>query len=210
MVDDHRGYKDIIFASDGRVIEHGTSNIRGEDFEKIKKINSKTCMGYVGGSGEFFEDVFNELNNRIKKSSLKKFIIVPNKLKLIIHEKLNVEKHAMIEKSYGPLNHQFIVGEIIKNELTLTLLNSFDGFHIDNSYLENNVSIRIMGSTEQIHKNTDLFCKEYLGRRQTMDEIISNLRLIISQIAKQTYEINNHIFIRRLSNNFELERYIGF
>ena len=36
VVNDHKGYKDMIFASDGRAIEHGTSNIRNEDIDKVK------------------------------------------------------------------------------------------------------------------------------------------------------------------------------
>ena len=72
-----------------------------------------------------------------------------------------------------------------------------------------NVAIEILGSTKDIHNTMKEICKERLGHDQSLDEAIINVCNAISSVAGLTDEVNNHIFIRRLSRGFELERYLG-
>jgi hypothetical protein len=76
IIKDLAGNKEMILASDGRAIEHGTKNIRNEDFEKVKRLTPRLCIGYCGHSGEFYEDVLIELENKIKKMMVKDLVFV--------------------------------------------------------------------------------------------------------------------------------------
>lgn len=212
IVDNRQGSKEIIFASDGRVLEHGTANIRNEDLDKVKKLGPKTCLGYAGQSGELFEDVFRELEKSMTKLPLKDLLFVSNKLRQVIIHQLNVQKHVDVEKYYGPLNHQFIIGGYYNKKLKLNTLLSSAGFQINKHDLDHssNVAIEILGSSDDIQKKMGNICKMKLGHPQGFDEIVMNIRFAISKIAEQTNDVNNHIFVRRLSNDFDLENYIGY
>lgn len=212
IVDDHHGYKDLIFSSDGRTVEHGSMKIRREDFDKVKKLSHTTCIGYVGGCGELYEEVFVELSNILKKSSLKDLLFVSNKLRQTILKKIKLERFENLEKEYGPLNHQFIIGGIYNKKLRIDKLFSSNNFQIrkHDYYSDQGCTIEILGSSDEVQKKIKVLCEEKLGHKQTDEEIIKNLRFIISKIAEDANDINNHIFIRRLSQNFELESFIGY
>lgn len=212
IVDDHLGYKDLIFSSDGRTIEHGSKKIRREDLDKVKKLSHTTCIGYVGDCGELYEEVFVELRNILKKSSFKDLLFVSIKLRQTILNKIKLERFENFEKEFGPLNHQFIIGGIYKKELRIDTLLSSNNFQIcmDDYYSDQGCAIEILGSSDEVHKKVKALCKEKLGHKQTDEEIIENLRFIISKIAENAHDINDHIFIRRFSKNFELESFIGY
>lgn len=212
IVDNRQGSKEMIFASDGRVLEHGTAKIRKEDLDKVKKLGPKTCLGYAGQSGELFEDVFHELEDCMRKLPLKDLLFVSNKLRQSILHQLGVQRHAEVEKCYGPLNHQFIIGGYYNKKLRLNTFLSSKEFQISKHDLfhSDNVAIEILGSSDYIQKKMMGICEIRLGHAQSFDEVVRNIRYAISKIAEQTNDVNNHVFVRRLSNNFDLESYIGY
>jgi hypothetical protein len=212
IVRDLNGNREMFFASDGRALEHGTKNIRNEDYPKIKKLGPKTCIGYAGHSRELYEDVFNELDTKMKGMKNKDLVFVSSKLRQIIIDMLKSQKHAEIEKHFGPLNHQFIIGGFYNRKLRLNILLSSKGYQISKHDLSHstNVAIEILGSSDEVQKKMKEICQDTLGHAQSFDEIIKNIRYAISKVAEQTHDVNNHIFVRRLSRQLELEKYVGY
>jgi len=212
IVNDLEGNKEMILASDGRVLEHGTKNIRNEDLDKVKSLSSKICIGYCGHSGELFKDVVNNLKKKMKNMMVKDLLFVTSKLRITIFEMLETKRHQAIEEHFGPLNHQFIIGGLYNRKLRFNTLLSNNKFKINKSELQSskNIHIEIMGSTYEVHHRIKTISKKMLGQPQSFEKIVHNIRYIISKIAETNHEINNHIFIRRISRNFELESYIGY
>jgi hypothetical protein len=212
LLDDHQGNRDIVFASDGRMIEHGTTNIRGEDFDKVKKLGNKTCLGYSGDYAEFYIDVFDKLKRSMKIMSLKDILFVSRKLDKIIHERLSTRRYKKVEETFGPLKHHFVLGGFYNNTMRIITLNSTNEFQINNHDLptNKNIAMEIIGADEKVHSLVLALCEEKLGQRQSLEQIIINLRLIITKASEQNHTINNHIFIRRFSKEFELEKYLGY
>ncbi len=65
--------------------------------------------------------------------------------------------------------------------------------------------------TEETQNEADKILNKKLEHIQNYDEIKNIIRYTISEIAKQYPDkINDHIFIRRLSRNFDLEKYRGY
>ncbi|MFQ6083263.1 MAG: hypothetical protein ACE5WD_07885, partial [Candidatus Aminicenantia bacterium] len=207
------GNKEMIFASDGRVIEHGTTNIRYEDYKKIRKVGPNICIGYAGSSGELFQDVLNDLETKIQNKNL---LTISNILKDIILKKLSSQFHRLLEKQYGPLHHHFLMGGSYQKVLRIYYLCSGKRFEKEEIKLHRvklgtwGVTIKPIGSTEKVQKEIDILANEKLPQSKSIEDIIYNIRFIISKVAEQTHDINNHIFIRRLSRNFKLESYIGY
>jgi len=212
LIRDNSGNQEIIFASDGRSVAHNTKKIRNEDVEKIKKLTPKICMGYVGHSAELYEDVYKELENKIQEMKIKDLPSISSKLKAVILEQQNTRKHKEIERKYGPLNHAFIIGGVFHQKLRINILLSKNNFLIKKHKFPPriNISFQILGSTTEIHKKVEIIARERLDRKQSFDEIVRNIRYIISKAAESYYGTNDHIFIRRLSKNFEIETYIGY
>jgi len=212
IVRDLDGNREMIFASDGRVLEHGTKNVRNEDYPKIKKLGSKACMGYAGHSGELFEDVFNIMNAELKKMKNKDLMFVSSKLGQVIFDMLKSQRHAEIEKHFGPLHHHFIIGGFYNKKPRINVLLSSKEYQITKQDLSHstNVAIEILGSSDEIQQKMKEICQNRLDHAQNFDEIVKNIRYAISKVAEQTHDVNNHIFIRRLSKGFELESYLGY
>jgi hypothetical protein len=212
IINDLQGNKEMIFASDGRVLEHGTKNIRNEDLDKVKKLGPKTCLGYAGQSGGLFEDVFNAVKTKMQNMPIKDLLFVSNKLRMTILEMLESQRHKEVERQFGPLDHMFIIGGLYNRKLRINRLFSSKRFQIekDDIVRSKNGIVRIIGSSVDTNAKINAICTEKLNRPQSFDEIVRNIRYAISKVAEQTHEINDHIFVRRLSNNFKLESYIGY
>jgi hypothetical protein len=204
------GDKEMIFASDGRILEHGTGRIRNEDYAKTKRLGPQVCIGYAGQSGELFEDVSQAMGVELRRvhNDAK---TVSRKLRQVITDMLETQRHAEIEASFGPLNHCFMLGAVFDKKPKINVLLSSEHYRVNLSELEysTNVVIRILGSSEEIQKKASDICRERLGHAQGFDEIVANIRFAVSMMAKSSRDINDHIFIRRLSTGFSLESYVG-
>jgi hypothetical protein len=67
------------------------------------------------------------------------------------------------------------------------------------------IALYVAGSTEEIQKETMAILDKKLELIQSNDEIENIIRHTISELARRyPNEINSHIFIRRLSRNFDL------
>jgi len=115
IIKDAAGNKDLIFASDGRTLEHKTKKIRNEDYDKIKRLGPTLCIGYAGSSEELFEDVYTGLKSKIQNKPTMDLLFAASKLRATILETLEIPKHQEVEQYYGPLNHQFIIGGFYKS-----------------------------------------------------------------------------------------------
>ena len=68
----------------------------------------------------------------------------------------------------------------------------------------------VAGATVEIQKGVENILDKKLRPMHSLGETVKIIRYVISKIAGLCpKKINNHIFIGRLSRNFELERYIG-
>jgi hypothetical protein len=211
IIKDGAGNKDLIFASDGRLIEHKTKNIRNEDYDKIKRLGPKLCIGYAGNSRELFEDVYIGLKNKIRSKPATDLLFVASKLRATILETLKIPRHQEVERYYGPLLHHFIIGGFYNKKLRINTILSSKDYGIGKQDLDiiGNVAIEIIGSNQDIKNNMKEICQKRLGHEQSFDDVVLNLCNAISSVAGLTDEVNNHIFIRRISRGFELERYLG-
>lgn len=212
LIRDNFGNREMIFASDGRAVAHDTQKVRNEEVEKIKKVTPRICMGYAGNSAELFQDVFKELTKRIRKMMAKNLLFVSSKLRTVIIEMEKAEIHREHERVFGPLYHKFFIGGFHNRELRLNTLESTDGFQMKKHELSSKSNIFIdMGvpSQDVLNKVKDIVY-ERLGHEQSFDEILKNVRYVISKSAERHHGINDHIFIRRLSRNFDLEKYKGY
>jgi hypothetical protein len=214
---DSSGNEDLIFASDGRVVKHTNNKkeIVNEDEKKIRKLTPKICIGYAGQNAILFEDVFDKLKDEIQKMKNKDLMSVKNRLRILIEEMLNTEKYKEVEEKVGPLIHQFIIGGSYRGKIKLRLLKSINRFKTKKIQFPPSEPIccDILGSTDKIQQKAGDVYDEQMREFPTIDGIIKDIakisRYIISETAKLHPNINNHVFIRKLSKNFDLETYIG-
>lgn len=223
FVRDSFGNREMIFASDGRAMEcettdngKTTTRLRSEDIDKIRKLTPEICIGYAGGCSELFEDVYKELKDKMSgmiKEDLESFT---KRLRKIILEIKNAERYIKIEKESGPLIHKFIVGGAYDDTLVLIRLSSKDEYKIkkDEFLSIPEISYLVDGATEEVQEKVEIILDEKLPKLQYFDrineKIVYIIRFAISKAAELYPHINNHVFIRRLSRNFDLEKYIGY
>jgi len=223
FVRDSFGNGEIIFASDGRAMECETNNngktitrLRSEDVDKIRKLTPEICIGYAGNCSELFEDVYKELKDKISEMIKEDLESFTKRLQEIILEIKNTERYIKIEKESGPLIHKFIVGGAYNDTLVLIRLHSKDEYKIkkDEFLSSPDISYLVDGATEEVHKKVKNILDEKLLQIQNFDgisnKIVYVIRYVISKAAELHPHINNHVFIRRLSRNFDLEKYIGY
>ena len=124
---------------------------------------------------------------------------------------LRSNRHAEIERHFGPLNHCFILGGFYNKKPRMNVLLSSKDYQITKHDLchSTNVTIEILGSSDAVQRKMKDMCQNRLGQAQSFDEVIGNIRHAISDVAAEAYDVNDHIFVRRLSRDFELESYIG-
>jgi hypothetical protein len=210
--------EDLIFVSDGRAVKHTNNKkeIINEDVKKIRKLTPKICIGYAGQNSILFEDVYDKLKDEIQKMKNKDLMSVKNRLRILIEEMLNTEKHKEVEEKVGPLIHQFIIGGAYRGEIKLRLLKAINKFKTKKIQfrLSDPICCDILGSTDEIQKKAGDIYDEQMRQFPNIDAVIKDItkiiRCIISETAKLYPNINNHVFIRRLSRNFRLEKYIGY
>lgn len=211
--------KEIIFASDGLAVKYENNKIIGqdEDAEKIRKLTPKICMGYTGGYSKLFEDVYEELKNNISKKIKRELKPFTERLQEIILKMLNTKKHKEAEKElerHEQVLHKFIVVGLFHGSLILIRLNLDDKYKISIEEAHDtfpNCVRYVAGLTEEIQNEAGKILDKKLEHIQNYDEIKNIVRHTISEIAERYPDkINNHIFIRRLSRNFELEKYKGY
>jgi len=211
FIRDNHNKKEIFFASDGLAVTYKDNKkiAQREDVEKIRKLTPKICMGYTGKNGELFKDVFDELKNRTPQKLKKELEPFVETLREVILNMLETKKHKEIEKELtqrNKVNNRFIVGGVFDGKLILVRACS------DKNYAGSvyeaapipDIEPYVAGATDEIQKETWDILKKKLGRGQSNDEIEKIIRDAISEIAERyPKEINNHIFIRRLSRNFD-------
>ncbi len=210
--------KEIIFASDGLEVTYKNNKkiSQHEDVEKIRKLTPKICMGYTGKNSKLFEDVYDELKDNTPKKIKKELELFTERLQEVILKMLNTKKHKEIEKyleKHEQVLHKFIAVGLFHGALTLIRLDSDDKYKISKkealpTFPE--YTCYIAGSAEKIQKETIAILDKRLGHMRSYNEIENIIRYTISEVASRyPEEINNHVFIRRLSRNFELVKYIG-
>ena len=126
----------------------------------------------------------------------------------MIKKKLNTKKQKEIEKQCGQLIHKFIVGGVYHNTLFLIRLDSDDKYKP--KICKNFPSLPeykrfIAGSTEKLQNKIDTILEKKLDQIHSISEIENIIKYVISKAAEVDNSINNRVFIRRLSNNFDLE-----
>lgn len=218
MIIDNSGSEDLIFASDGREIKYNYDKNKivnqDEDAEKIRKLTPKVCMGYAGKSAELFRDVYKKLKSRIPEIRKKDFESVSDELKKIINEMLNIKKHKELEDKFGLLTHKFVIGGANKNnKLRLNYYFSGNNFEKKKYKFHPNAGclyLPLYPPDDKVKREVETILNEKKGQMQSFEEAVKIIRYVISEAAKIDKSMNNHIFIRRLSRNFELERYIGY
>lgn len=223
FIRDSFGNGEIIFASDGRAMECETTNngktitrLRSEDVDKIRKLTPEICIGYAGNCSELFEDVYKELKNKISEMIKEDLESFAKRLKEIILEMKNTDRYIKIEEESGPLIHKFIVGGAYNDILVLIRLHSKDEYKIkkDKFLSSPDISYLVDGATEEVHKEVTSILDEKLPQIQNFNEINNKIvyiiRYVISKAAELHPHTNNHVFIRRLSKYFNLEKYIGY
>jgi 20S proteasome alpha/beta subunit len=200
FIRDNHGNKEIIFASDGLEVRYeGNKKVaQREDVEKIRKLTPKICMGYTGKNAGLFKDVFDELKNKTPKNIKRELEPFKIKLREVILKFLETKKHNQIKD-------RFIVGAVFDNRMILIRVCSDDNYTI----LEHDkaptpgIEVYIAGATDEIQEKTKGILKRRMSLEKSNDEIEKIIRDTISEIAEQySNEINNHVFIRRLSRNF--------
>jgi len=209
--------KEIIFASDG--LAHSYKNNKkirqDEDVEKIRKLTPKICMGYAGKDSELFEDVYEELKNKTPKKIKMELVSFTEKLQEVIQKMLKTKKHREVEKELKrrkQLYRKFIVGGVFHNKLMLI------GASPDDNYKINIVEapptfpdecVLVVGLNGEMQEKTYDILKK-IRQKLNFSDIENIIRYTISEIAKlYPDKINDHIFIRRLSRNFDSEKYKG-
>jgi len=209
--------KEIIFASDGLAVTYKNNKKIGqdEDVEKIRKLTPKICMGYAGKNSELFEDVYDELKNKTPKKIKKELEPFAKRLQEVILKMLKTKKHREIEKELKrrkQLYQRFIVGGVFHNKLMLIRANPDDNYKINIVEAPPTFPdecVLIVGLNEEMQERTYDILKK-MHQKLNFSDIENIIRYTISEIAKRyPDEINNHIFIRKLSRNFDLKRYEG-
>lgn len=167
-------------------------------------------MTYAGKNSELFEDVFDELKNKISETIKRDSVAFAKKLREIILEKLETKKHKEIEEKLircNQLCHNFYVGGVFDNKPILIREKSGDNYKISVTETRPTVSnpiILVAGSTDEIQEMTYTILKKKLVPKQSNDEIEDIIRDTISEVAKlYPNAINDHVFVRRLSKNFD-------
>lgn len=209
---DNRDKKEIFFASDGLAVTYkdNIKNDQREDVEKIRKLTPKICIGYTGKNGELFIDVFDELKNKTCEKQKKELWPFVKRLREVILKMLEKEKHKEIDKGLiqqNQLFHKFIVGGVFDDKLILIIAKSDDKYKTSIQEAVPTISdpvCLVAGSTDEIQDMTKVILEKKLAPKQSNDEIENIIRDTISEIAERCpNEINDHIFIRRLSRNFD-------
>jgi len=204
--------KEIYFASDGLAVKYKDNKkiAQDEDVEKIRKLTPKMCIGYTGKNAELFEDVYRELKDNTSIRMKKEIKPFAGRLQEVILKMLNTKKHKEIEKElekHEQVLHKFIVVGQFLGAVTLIRLNSDDKYRIsiEEVYLTpSGYTCYVAGSTEEIQNKTWAILERKLALIRNNNEIESIIRNTISEIAERyPNEINNHVFIRRLSRNFD-------
>ena len=204
---DLNGNQEIFFASEGRVLKHRTKEIRSEDYIKTKKLTARSCLGYVGDSGEFFEAVSNELTRKIKQGCIPDISFIASKLQTMIIDMGRKEPHLSVERSYGPLKHIFVLGGLDSKKVKLIEILSNGNYSIKPHSLtsKNNIFALVNGSIKEVHIFADRHIRERLNEAKPFDQIAIDLVEVIKSTSKISDDINDRVMIRRLSNKFELE-----
>ncbi len=207
---DKNDKKEIIFASDGLAVTYKNDKEigRDEDVGKIKKLTPKICMGYAGRNSELFDEIYDELKNKIPKKIKRELESFTARLQEIILKKLNTKKFREIEeylKQSNQLYSKFIVGGVFSNKMYLITASPDDNYILDIKEIsEIPPSYYIAGASEEIQKETWEILDEKLDCKQSTDVVENDIRDTISIIAEKYPDtINNHVFIRRLSNRFD-------
>jgi len=204
--------KEIIFASDGLAVTHKNNKKIGqdEDVEKIRKLTPKICMGYAGKNSELFEDVYDELKNKTPKKIKKDLEPFAKRLQEVILKMLKTKKNREIEKELKrrkQLYQRFIVGGVFHSKLMLIRANPDDNYKInivEAPHTFPDECVLIVGLNDEMQERTYDILKK-MRQKLNFSDIENIIRYTISEIAKRyPDEINNHIFIRRLSKRFDL------
>jgi len=205
--------KEIIFASDGLAVKYKNNKKIGqdEDVEKIRKLTPEICIGYAGKNSELFEDVYDELKNKTLIKTKMELEPFTKRLQELILKKLETNKHGEIEeelKRTNQLYHKFVVGGVFRNKLMLIGANSEDNYNISKEEVPSIFPAYILyvaGLTDEIQDEVEAILKEKLEHIRRYDEIKNIIRFSICEIAERyPGKINNHVFIRRLSKEFDL------
>jgi len=212
---DENDNKEIIFASDGLVTKYENNRMIGQDenIEKIKKISSNICMGYAGKNGELFLDIYNELKNNISNKAKKKLYLFTKRLQKLLLKFLNTQKHKRIEeelKKRNQLYQKFIVGGLFHNKITLITANPEDNYKLkikDPIPISPDYAIYVAGMNSEIQEEVWAILEKKIKEKGGFEEIKEILKSTISEIAERYPEsLNKRIFIRKLSNKFDLEK----
>lgn len=197
---------EMIFASDGRSVKHGTTEIRSEEFQKVKKLSDHLCIGYGGHSGELFQDVYDALKPRCSQIKLAQAKV---RLKKTIEKMLQEDHHRRVEDYYGPLHHSFMIGGRSRNELKFYTLDSETDFEPEEHRVQDQSGLIAVpfAPNKKTSKIVLNLLNQKLGERQSSDQIVHHIRNIILEASKIDQSINDHVFIRRITNQFELEEY---
>lgn len=215
---DNHNKKEIIFASDGLAVTYENNKKIGQDddVEKIRRLTPKICMGYAGKNSELFEEVYNELKYKTPKKIKKELEPFSNKLNEVILKLLKTKKYSEIEDELANSNqlyHKFIIGGVFHGKLMLIRASPVDNYNINIKEVAPAPALfelNVVGPTEEVQEKTMALLNKGMGQIGSNDEIVGIIKNTISKIAERYPEgINNHIFIRRLSRNFDLERYKG-
>ena len=201
FVRDNNSKKEIFFASDGLEVKYQDNKKVGqrEDVEKIRKLAPRLCMGYAGKNAGFYKEVFDKLKNQTPKNIKKDLEMFKKELQKVILNSLR-------KNVQSPKKDRFIVVGAFGNRMVLIRASSDKNYEI----LEREVmpapgiDVYIAGATDEIQEKTNSILKKRMGQIKNNDEIEKIIRDTIYEIAAQyPNDINNHIFIRRLSRNFD-------
>lgn len=133
-------------------------------------------------------------------------------LTMVIKEIKSAERYIEIEKVSGPLINKFIIGGVYNDTIISIRLHSKNKYKIKKDEFLScpDISYLIDGSTEEAQKKVEIIFKKKMHQMRSLSEIEKIIRYIISKAAELHPNINNHVFIRRLSRNFDLEKYICY
>ncbi|UCC40188.1 MAG: hypothetical protein JSV96_01660 [Candidatus Aminicenantes bacterium] len=209
--------KEMIFASDGRAIEYKITDsgkihqrIKSENAGKIKKLTPKICVGYAGKNAELFNDIYEELKKQIHKMKKKNAEFFAKILRELILKILKTKTHKKIEKKleqFGLTNNNFCVGGVFNNGLIFIKLRSKDNYKIQIYKLEPpERTYYVIPAIDEILPKVETMLDEKLPQARDSNEIVDIIKYIISKTSEMHHSINNHVFIRRLSNKFDLEK----
>lgn len=219
------GERDIVVASERRrmmhpaprrspegvVIDKGPLEISSDDYPKSKRLGPRTCLAYVGQSGEFYKQVLTDLEGRIQKSGGSDISRIADELRSSIRDISQTPRAKQYEREWGHLEHLFFLAGGTAFNLKLYLFVSKDNFE---SGIEPEIKtlgqkpggyVQIGGPDEETRAYAAELCDAYMYRPRTSDEIAAHLAGVIREVAKRSPSVNDRVDIRRLSRGFELE-----